>query len=198
MRLNEPIYRALNSEQKIRILRFLLSGGPIPDMSERELARMVKISNAGVNRAMSSFEELNLVHYRRIGHSHVWSVNEDSHAYGVLKKVIQAMKENRAPIDELKRDMVKELKKLPVIKAALFGSVARGGEKPNSDVDLFVLVKDAKDKKTVETALEGLGTKVLKVYGNTLGFYILTESEYRKRKGLGVIKNIEKEGQKLI
>lgn len=198
MLINKPIFRALNSEQKIRLLRFLLSGRSMPDMSERELAKIVKMPNVSVNRIMACFEELNLVHWRGVGHSHVWSVNEESHAYGVLKKVINAMEENRTPAESLKKALIKEIRKLPVIRAILFGSVARGDDRPGSDIDLCLIVRDQKDKKSVQEAMLGLGTKIQKAYGNFLGDYVLTESEYKRKRGLGVIKNIEKEGVRLI
>lgn len=198
MKLNDTVYKALNSNSKIKLLKFLLSGRHIPDMSERELARMVGISNAGVNRAMGDFQEMNLVYYKDVGHSHVWSVNEKSHAYKSLKNVVSAFVQNGTPIDSLKTEIITELKRLPVVGASLFGSVARGDEKSNSDVDLFILVKSMDDKKTVEKAMEDFGIKILKTYGNTLGQYILTEGEYRKKKSLNVIKNIDKEGLKLI
>jgi hypothetical protein len=49
----------------------------------------------------------------------------------------------------------------------------------------------------MEKCLEELNDKCLKLYGNVLGFYLLTENELKVREKLAVIKDIEK-GIKLI
>jgi len=75
--------------------------------------------------------------------------------------------------------------------------VSKGKENYNSNIDLFVLVEGAKEKKIMEKCLEDLNDKCIKLYGNVLGFYLLTENELKVRKKLAVIKNIAK-GIKLI
>lgn len=45
---------------------------------------------------------------------------------------------------EIKELLVKELKKEGVIKASLFGSVARGEEDNNSDIDIIVQFEEGK------------------------------------------------------
>jgi len=46
--------------------------------------------------------------------------------------------------EEIKRILVKVLKKEGVIKASLFGSVARGDDRENSDIDIIVQFKEGK------------------------------------------------------
>jgi predicted nucleotidyltransferase len=98
----------------------------------------------------------------------------------------------------MKDMLVKYIKKLPVIQAVLFGSTARGDEKPNSDIDLFLLVRSQTEKKEVEKSLDELRDRILTIYGNVLSDYILTEKEYGEKQGLGVVKNIKKEGVRIV
>jgi predicted nucleotidyltransferase len=116
----------------------------------------------------------------------------------VLKKVLNPKEGDILPIEGLKKMMIKELKKVPIIEAVLFGSVAREEEKPGSDIDLFLLVKSNAEKNIVEKAVRNLDDRIRELYGNGLGEYILTEKEYAQKSGLGVILNIKKEGIKLI
>ena len=198
MKLNEPVYGVLSSEKKIRVIKYLLKDNDVPEASERSLARLLKISNVSVNRTMNELEKLNMVRSRFIGGAKVWSVNRKSHTYSILKKLMMPETGEFLPVESLKKTLIKELKKLPVIKAVLFGSIARGDEKANSDIDLFVLVKGNADKIRVEKAMRDLDDTLGSEYGNKMGDYILTEKEYAEKAGLAVIKNIEKEGLKLI
>jgi predicted nucleotidyltransferase len=75
-------------------------------------------------------------------------------------------------------------------KIILFGSVAKGLEMENSDIDLFVLVKNLEVKKEVETIIEGLSIKCFDLYGNRLAPYVLTEHEMKQRESLSVLKEI--------
>ena len=198
MKLNEPVYGVLKSQKKVKLIRLLLRENGIPEMSEREMAKLLKISNVSVNRTMNELQSLNMVHAKFVGGAKVWSTNKKSHAYAVLKKVLNPKEGDILPIEGLKKMMIKELKKLPVIEAVLFGSVARAEEKPGSDIDLFLLVKGNTEKNIVEKAVRNLDDRIRELYGNGLGEYILTEKEYAQKAGLGVIRNIKKEGIKLI
>jgi uncharacterized protein len=196
MKLNKPIYGIINSAAKLRLLKFLLSG-PVPEMSERAFAKMVNMSNVALNRAMAELADINLVKSNRVAGANVWKINEKSYAYKVLKQVVTGNETGTLPIEAVKKELAKELGKMAVISASLFGSIARGDEKEGSDIDLFVLVKNDTDKKSVEEALERIATDLVERYGNVLMPYILTEKEYRQKAGLAVIKNIQKEGIKI-
>jgi predicted nucleotidyltransferase len=74
--------------------------------------------------------------------------------------------------------------------AEVFGSVAKGLENENSDIDIFVLVKNLEMKKEVEPFMEALSIKCLDLYGNRLASYVLTEHEMKQRSNLNVIKEI--------
>ncbi|HNZ29964.1 MAG TPA: nucleotidyltransferase domain-containing protein, partial [Candidatus Goldiibacteriota bacterium] len=79
----------------------------------------------------------------------------------------------------------------------LYGSVASGQEKPDSDIDLLIVVKDEEAANEIEPLLERLEKRCLMLYGNPLSPYILTQKEFMAKKGLPVIKNAMK-GIKII
>lgn len=194
MRFNTNIIARISSDSKVKILRHVLSPGF--RMTGRELARICGVSHSMAIDTLKEFESINLVHYFKAGTSAVWVTNTKSYIYSVAKK-IYGKKENYLPVEHLKKTIIKALPEKIIKKAVLFGSVSRGTEKTSSDIDLFVLVGTSAQKLKAEKILENLSLKCIELYGNNLGFYLLTENELAKRKNLPVIKNINK-GIKLI
>lgn len=191
MRFHEPYRELFKSEIKLKIIEFLLKHEA--SMSEREIASVLDVSHMSVNRTMQELAEMNLVHYIAVGKAHLWKVNRQSFAYKVLKNFIDSLKAMPDPVSELKRAIIKHLPKTLVKKAVLFGSVAKSKEKPDSDIDLFILVENAQDQKTLEESIEKLSTECLEVFGNRLAPYILTKRQYNGKKDLDIIRAI-KEG----
>jgi predicted nucleotidyltransferase len=129
---------------------------------------------------------------RRYGRTYSWTANEGSYLYKKLKIVIAGMKEID-PLPELKDFLLKKTRIPGIIRAYIFGSVARGKEAADSDIDYFVIVKDAQAKAALEEKLEQAGLECIRIFGNSLSPYILTEKEYGEKKDrLAVIKNAEK------
>ena len=73
--------------------------------------------------------------------------------------------------------------------------MAKGLEKINSDIDIFILVKNKQSKEMLETSIDKLSNICFEVYGNRLAPYILTEQEVRQKKNLKIISEIDKDIQ---
>ena len=189
MRFHELYSDLFKSEIKLKIIEFLLKHEA--SMSEREIASILEISHMSVNRAMQELAQINLVHYITVGKAHLWKVNRQSFAYKALERLIDSLKALPDPLSELKRIILKHLSKSLVQRAVLLGSVAKAKENPDSDIDLFILVKNIQDQKMLEESIEKLTTECLNLFGNRLAPYILTEKEYNEKKDLEVISEIK-------
>ncbi|MBN2753225.1 MAG: nucleotidyltransferase domain-containing protein [Candidatus Goldbacteria bacterium] len=198
MKINSGVLKVLNSEDKIKILKFMLGQKKLPDMSERELSRVIGVSNVKLNRALAEFKEINLAEVKGVGNSNVWAVNESSYAYSVLKPIIDSAGEKDVPFADMAERIKKAFGFKGVKQIKIFGSVARKKEAVTSDIDVFVLVKDNRTKEECEIITDKLSAEFVKLYGNVLNGYILTEKEYKDRKNLALIGNIEKEGIKIV
>ena len=159
-------------------------------MSEREIASTLKVSHMSINRTMQELSQLNLVHFITVGKAHLWSVNRQSYAYQVLFRLIGGISEIKEPLENLKLTILKNLSGSLVKKIVLFGSIAKGTERPDSDIDIFILVKNKQDKQKLEIYLEKLSNICLEVYGNRLAPYILTAKELEQKKNLKIISEI--------
>lgn len=190
MKLHISLVDALNSKTKVKIIKFLLTHQA--DMSEREIASILKVSHMSINRVMREISEINLVDFITVGKSHLWRVNRESYAFKVFSSLLGGRPGVNDPFEDLKRAIVRNLPKTLIKQAVLFGSVAEGSEKADSDIDLFILIKDRANKDKLERSIEKLSKLCLEMYGNRLAPYVLTTMELEQKKNLPVISEIKK------
>ncbi len=190
MKFNVSLIAILNSATKLKIVKFLITHEA--SMSEREIASILKVSHMSINRAMRELSEINFVDFVTIGKAHLWKVNRKSYAFKVLSEFVRGFSLLKDPLDDLKGMILANIPKSLIKKAVLFGSVAKGEEKTDSDIDVFFLVKDSQDKKKLELALEKLSNACLETYGNCLSPYVLTEQEAKKKARQKFLSEINK------
>ena len=188
MEFHISLLDVLNSKLRVKIIKFILTHKA--QMSEREIASILKVSHMSINRTMQELSQLNLVHFITVGKAHLWSVNRQSYAYQVLFRLIEGISEIKEPLENLKLTILKNLSEALVKKIVLFGSIAKGTERPDSDIDIFILVKNKQYKQKLEIYLEKLSNICLEVYGNRLAPYILTAKELEQKKNLKIISEI--------
>ena len=188
MRFHISLLDVLNSKTKVKIVRFLLTHEA--DMSEREIASILKVSHMSINRAMKDLASVNFGNFISVGKSHLWKVNKKSYAYKTLSSLIKDVSTIKDPLEDLKITLFKYLPKNLVKKVVLFGSASKGLEKINSDIDIFILVNDAQSRERLEPFLETLSNICFDTYGNRLAPYILTEYEMRQKNSLKIISEI--------
>jgi len=141
---------------------------------------------------MQELAQMNFVHILRTGRSHLWRVNRSSYIFQTLSEIFQLPEGSQGPLEDLKKTILTNLPLSSVQKIILFGSIGQGNEEFNSDIDLFIQVKDEDNKQQVEPAAEKLAARCLERYGNVLAPYILSEKELDERTGLPLIDNIKK------
>lgn len=195
MQFELSLDQIIGSKAKIKILKYLF--GNRASMSENELAKVIKISPMTVNRLMKELRELNLVSAARVGSANVWSVNKESYAYIALSKIVREISNAPTPLHHLKETLSENIPKQLVKKVILYGSLAQGRSKANSDIDLYILVRSQKEGQDLAPYIDKLSSLCLSLYGNRLAPYILTELELRGRKKLPILIEIEK-GIRLI
>jgi len=195
MVFNESVLKVISTGMKARVAEFFLSNPP--KMSEREIARQLKISHMSLNRAVNELFCINFLKATRAGNVNLWELNTGSYSYEIISSVINKMPGAAQPVKDLIKNIKSCLKSDKIITSYLYGSVASGQEKPDSDIDLLIVVKDEEAINEIEPLLERLEKRCLLLYGNPLSPYILTQKEFMAKKGLPVIKNAMK-GIKII
>jgi len=190
MQFELSLDRIIGSKAKLKILKYLF--GYPASMSENELAKLIKVSVMTINRLMKELRELNLVSMERVGNANVWSVNKESYAYATLSKIMSEISTVSTPLEHLKQTITSNIPKELVKKLILYGSVAQGKSKANSDIDLYVLARTQKEAEELSATIDRLSSLCLSLYGNRLAPYILTEAQLQDKMKLPLLKEIEK------
>jgi len=161
-------------------------------MSEREIASILNVSHMSVNRTARKLADMNFINSVKVGKANLWRVNRKSYAYKILSEITKSISSIQEPFEDLKKTILRNLPKTLIKKVVLFGSITKRLERPNSDIDIFILLKDEQNKKKIEPSIEKLSNICLEKYGNSLAPYVLTEKEIRRKKNLKIIAEINK------
>ncbi|NQT80897.1 MAG: nucleotidyltransferase domain-containing protein [Candidatus Aminicenantes bacterium] len=180
----------LNSKTKVKIIKFLISHEAF--MSEREIASILNVSHMSINRTARELADMNFINSVKVGKANLWRVNRKSYAYEVLSKITKSITSVQEPLENLKKTVLRMLPKTYIKKVVLFGSITKRLERPNSDIDIFILLKDEQDKEKIELSIEKLSNTCLEKYGNSLAPYVLSEKELKQKKNLKIISEINK------
>lgn len=193
MRVHDPLDKILNNELKIKILRFLCKTEA--EWSGRQIAQEIKVSPAACHKALRELNNERALLLRSIGRSYLYRLNKENLIISDLLKPLYE-RESKIP-DDVYKAIVRNISSLVIkhiVSIAVFGSIKKGKERPTSDIDLLVLVKNPEDKRKVEEDFGKVNEKIIGKFGNTISSYIQSIKEFKLKykKGLALVKNILK------
>lgn len=147
-------------------------------------------------RELNRFLENGVVTVRRAGNAQLWRWREAHYFTEPLSALFAA---EHATLEALRSVVVEALSNSDdVTRVVLYGSVARGDERPGSDIDLLVVVRSQRAKAAVSARLDRLRARIGTGFGNALSTIIYTSEEVRRKNRLPLLENIEREGIVLI
>jgi uncharacterized protein len=196
MRYHGILMDVMGSKAQVTILTTLLKY-PGKAFSGREIARITGVSKTRTAEILLELEKNNVVNKRTIGITNEWTVNRESILVQYITKYIYRLDEQI--MENLKKDIKTSLGDVEnIAKLILYGSVARGEETHNSDIDLLVLLKRP-DNKNVLKKINELNLLTISKYGNPISAGIYTEKMfYGKNINMELRERIEKESINLI
>ena len=169
---------------------------PEKRFSGRELARLLDLSASRTSEILELFRKYGIVNRIRIGNTSEWTLNKESILVKKLSNVFNI--EEKIYLD-LKSQIYKTFsKEKNILKVILYGSVARGKEQPNSDIDLFILVKNEKNKELAADLVHKLNISLLPRYGNVISELIYSKEEWKLKKNSKILKQIQAEGEIIL
>jgi len=189
---NESIFQKLfGSKIKQRVLKFLYSNHS--NSSEREIAKSLRVSNTAINKIMKELLDLNAVECFSVGKAIVWSLNQKSFTYPHIQYFIAIL--NTSPLDfirgELGRALNREIAILEgkisinskshlILGAFIFGSIAKGSSRADSDVDVLIIIDSDGHKDELEGQLKEIGVNLSDKIGNLVSFHIYSKENFEK------------------
>jgi uncharacterized protein len=124
----------LFSRTQQRLLRALFAGGTTEGMTYAELLRVTSAGAGGIHRELKQFASAGLVREKQVGGRRFYFANEVHPVYGELRSLAQKL----LGIPALMREALEPF--ADRIEAAfIYGSIARGSEDAESDIDVMVV-----------------------------------------------------------
>lgn len=199
MRFTHPLNTVLNSDKKVRILRFLCRKGG--EWSGRRLAGELSMNVATTHRILRQLREATVLDFRQVGNHFIYSLR-DEHA--LIRSCVRPLFAQEAQLAEQLSALLREAlgggRRSSIVSVVLYGSIARGQERPTSDIDLLVLVTSEEAKVAARQALDQVGETVLRTFGNPLAPYLNTirEAQRKTQQGLPLFRDILQSHRLLI
>jgi predicted nucleotidyltransferase len=186
----------VGSRSKVKILRVLFRF-PDSEFTGEDLARKASVSKPIAHSSLSQLVEENVVARRVAGRAYLYRLLSDSYSTRLVERLFR---DQDSPLEELARLVKKKLGSARVVSVILYGSVARSGEGPASDIDLYVIVGREADRRQVELLVSKLNRLIISRFGNRLSAMIQTAEEsrvaYQRRRGLEL--QVESQGRVLL
>lgn len=163
----------LGNKLKLRIMRlFCTTGG---EYTGREIARLTGYSQTYALRALSDLEANGLLFRRDVAKAHLYSLNEEHMLVGELSKLFDL---ERSALEKVAQHIKEELGE-DLDSIIVFGSVARGEERPNSDIDMVLTLKDG-SRTVVESKIGSVSNASVAASGSPISPVLITETELEK------------------
>ena len=195
MKFHNTLEEIFSSKVKIAVMK-LMCLNPEKKYSGREMARLLNISASRVSEVLELFRKNAVVNRDRVGRASQWELNKESVLANEVSSLINL---ERKIYKELKSRIYETLiREKSILKVVLYGSVARKREKPESDIDVFILVKTKKDKELAAELVGKLNKYLLPRYGNVISESIYSEREWKDMGRAKIFKKIESEGEIIL
>jgi predicted nucleotidyltransferase len=184
-----------SSKVKIAVMKIMCLN-PERKFSGREMARLLNQSASRVLEVLELFRKNAVVNRETVGRASQWGLNKES---VVVEEVSSLINVERKIYMELKSKIYETLiREKSIQKVVLYGSIARKKEKPESDIDVFILVATKKDKELAAELVGKLNKYLLPRYGNVISETIYSEREWKDMEKTTLFKKIESEGEIIL
>ena len=186
MKFHNVLDEVLGNKTKVKLLRGFFTY-PEKEFTESELQRIAGIPQASVHRNVKSLLENGLLDRKRIGKANLYSLNKEHILYPLLNSDFEEERNILVELKEMIAGAVKDLSEVEM--AILFGSIAKGIERADSDVDVFIVCKG--DKSRLEEKLKDLISVIRNKFGNPFSLMIKRCEELKELKTRSIYKEIK-------
>jgi predicted nucleotidyltransferase len=194
MRFTRSLDLILSSPTKLQILR-VLTRTSHRAWTGRELAGAASVSTSQTARDLLDLLNAGIVSREVHGRTHAWRLAAEN---ALTPEVVRLFGFEANLKSTLAHDVASLLRRLPVRRAVLFGSLARGDDREDSDIDLFVEVPRSRDKPLVETALARVRDRVWDRYGRPLSAILYTSAEVRHPPNQSLLDSIDRDAIEVV
>jgi hypothetical protein len=151
--LRYPLSELLGTEANVRLLRVLaLHGG---QLSAPALVFRTGLAKATVWSALASLEAMKIVEMAGTGRARLYRLTMTNPLAGALEGLFQHEETRFSEICDAIRSAAAEAQP-GVLAVWLYGSVARGVDRPDSDLDILVIAEPSERQRIIDVIRDGL------------------------------------------
>jgi predicted nucleotidyltransferase len=190
MRVNTPLNKILNSQTKIRVLRFFCSAGG--EITGRQVAKMLQTASTPVQAALRDLFNEGVLDRQGFGRAFAYRLNRQN---WVVANILIPMFRQEAEYPKVLQDRIcksveKTSLKAAILSVVMFGSVVNAQERATSDIDLLVIVKNNSNKETIQDLFLQMNRDMIRETGLNIDARIYALSEFKNKhvEGVGFIK----------
>lgn len=173
-----PLDHVLTNRGKVRLLRALM---PLSrPVSGREAAKLARLSQTPALRALEDLVTLGVLRRTETPSQHLYEVNRTHQLVREgLEPLFRAERERIGQVlDALRTLLSPDVDR--IASAAVFGSAARGTDRPGSDFDVLVVAKDDSDVELLHGRLADSIPRVEEEFGLELSPVVLPLIRFRE------------------
>ena len=176
MKFQIPLNEVFQNLSHVKVLRVLINSEL--DLTGRQVASLAGLSAMGAKKALDHLVELNLLAVRRVGRAHLYRPGENNL---IVQRLLRPLFINEKMLLE------EELKKVAqhfsnlAHSVYLFGSVSRGEESFESDIDLCVIVRNASLMEQAEEKAMEMTDHLGQATGIIPTILVLTREDFQDR-----------------
>jgi len=171
MKLSKPLNVILGNQIRVEILRtFIKYPG---EFTGRHVARLCKLPQATVQKQLRVLVDNDILISKWAGRSKIFSLNVQNILYPALKDLYEAEGKVLIQIENLIKQAIKRSSyfRNQLAHASIYGSVVKGEETPESDIDLFLLFKKDFDEHLISEKFENVNEQITTISGMGLHPY---------------------------
>jgi len=157
----------------------------------REVARAAHISTAQAARDLADLADTSLVLREVTGRSYSWQLNSAHVLFPAVGELFAREANLRA---EMVHQVADALGRVRFDRARLFGSISRGEEREDSDVDLFLQIRTPAERGRAEAAIDQVRSRIWNRFGNPVSALVYTRAEANRPPNPALMESIEREG----
>lgn len=176
MRFHEPLNDILGNKVQVKLLRVLVRTKG--SFTGRELARLIGYSQNQTRLALEELERNGLVVRQSAGRAYLYSLDNENIV--ISEFLEEGFRLEDALLNRLATVYFEEMGS-NLVSVILFGSIAKGEERPESDVDLVLIVKDKANLKVIEDHASEASLKVTRRFGNQASAILVKKADFEKK-----------------
>lgn len=177
MRYHSLLEAVLGKRSNISILRALLEHEK--GLTGRQIGELSGLSHRACNMSVNSLVDEGVIKAQRVGKAILYTIASDN--VFVASGLIPLLRLEASILEVLKKELADNLDYPGIASVVLFGSITRGEERANSDIDVCVVVDKAKTRDSVLALEDNLQYEIGRAFGNQISFYCLPQADFIDR-----------------